>query len=121
MLTDSPTTVQSGSGHFQEVAFVFDNTNGIGYATNPFANKPESFKALAKTMSRAWANFFVSLDPNGSSGVEGLSWPAYDIRYGGGVGQGIVFDETKSYVEMDSWRAEGINWYIENALSVFGD
>ena len=72
-------------------------------------------------MSRAWANFFVSLDPNGAGNVGGVSWPEYDVKAGGGVGRGIVFDVDKNYVEMDSFRAEGINWFVKNALAVFGD
>jgi carboxylesterase type B len=57
-----------GSTHFQEVAFVFDNTQGMGYETvvavNPFANKPESYAQLAELMSSQWVNFFNNRDPN---------------------------------------------------------
>jgi carboxylesterase type B len=48
-----------GATHFQEVAFVFDNTRGEGYAQNPFANNTRVLTALAKTMSTAWVNFIT--------------------------------------------------------------
>ena len=58
----------TGSTHFQEVAFVFDNIHGLGYenavAVNPFADEPESFFRLAQKMSRMWASFVTKLDPN---------------------------------------------------------
>lgn len=69
-------------------------------------------------MSTAWINFFVGLDPNGE---EGSSWPVYDPAKGGGVGENLVWTKDGSHVEVDSWRAEGINWMIENALAVFGN
>lgn len=110
--------------HFQEVAFVFDNTLGTGYATNPFANTTAAFPALAKTMSTAWVNFVVGLDPNGAQGL-GISdvdaWPVYNASEGGGVGKNIVFDVNGSYTEWDNYRAEGIQWMIDNSLSLFGN
>lgn len=112
--------------HFQEVAFVFDNTLGVGYnfQPDPFANESAAFPALAKTMSTAWVNFFVSLDPNGENGlgIEGVAeWPVYNASLGGGVGQNIVWDVNGSYIEWDDYRAEGINWLIEGGLNVFGN
>lgn len=112
-----------GATHFQEVAFVFDNTRGDGYEKNPFANNTQPLTALAKTMSTAWVNFITSQDPNGPEGLglpDGETWPVYDASVGGGVGQNIVWSDKGSYVEMDSWRAEGINYFIDNSLAVFG-
>lgn len=133
----------SGATHFQEVspttyklchwymltvgqvAFVFLNVNGDGYPINPFGGNgtyPAKAKALAKEMSTAWINFFHGLDPNGDAGLDGgEEWPAYDTSVGGGAGQDFVFDLDADFVEMDDWRAEGINWMIENSLAVFGD
>lgn len=112
-----------GATHFQEVAFVFDNIRGDGYAANPFANNTQVLVALAKTMSTAWINFITGQDPNGHKGLGlpgGATWPAYNTTVGGGVGQNIVWTDKGSYVEMDSWRAEGINYLIQNSLPVFG-
>lgn len=69
-----------GSTHFQEVAFVFNNIDGEGYATNPFGNMTahdnEKFVNLSKLMSRSWVSFIVDGDPNlhGLEGV-GTTWP----------------------------------------------
>lgn len=110
--------------HFQEVAFVFDNTLGLGYAQNPFANESDAFPALAKTMSNAWVNFVVGLDPNGAKGlgIAGVdAWPVYNASEGGGVGKNIVFSINGSFTERDNYRAEGIEWMIENSLPLFGN
>jgi carboxylesterase type B len=115
-----------GATHFQEVAFVFDNTLGVGYASDqqPFAgNGTQALVALAKTMSTAWVNFITGQDPNGQKGLGlpgGAAWPVYNTTAGGGVGQNIVWSDKGSFVEVDSWRAEGINYFIENSLGVLG-
>lgn len=112
--------------HFQEVAFVFDNTLGVGYVASPdpFANTTAAFPALAKTMSSAWVNFVVGLDPNGAQGlgIPGVdAWPVYNATEGGGVGKNIVFDVNGSYTEWDNYRGEGIQWMIDNSLDLFGN
>lgn len=111
-----------GATHFQEVAFVFDNVRGDGYAVNPFANASAAYLALAKTMSNAWINFVVGGDPNGGGlGLPGgATWPVYNTSVGGGVGQNIVFSDHGSFVEMDCWRAEAIDWLIKNSQAVLG-
>jgi hypothetical protein len=35
-----------GATNFQEVAFVFNNIEGIGYAANPFRNQPQSIPSV---------------------------------------------------------------------------
>lgn len=114
-----------GSTHFQEVAFVFDNTNGYGYvldAINPFTGEPPTYTKLAKIMSRMWVSFVVNLDPN-KHGIAGVpKWPAYDINDGLGA-QDMVFDAnvtTLAYPERDTFRAEGIAFINEVAASQFG-
>lgn len=108
--------------HFQEVAFVFDNVNGDGYATNPFGgNQTAAFLALAKQMSDAWVHFFVNLDPNGA-GIAGVdTWPVYNVTEGGGVGKEVRFKVEESAVEWDAWRAEGMEWMRANSLALFGN
>jgi carboxylesterase type B len=121
-VTVNPLPAFIGATHFQEVAFVFYNLEGDGYAENPFANKPDSLKDLAKTINTAWINFFVHHDPNGAGGKleDGSAWPVYNATVGGGVGEEIYFGEAGSKVQMDSWRAAGMNWLIEQGLSAFG-
>jgi carboxylesterase type B len=110
-----------GSTHFHEVAFVFNNLNGYGYATNPFGGDDAEYiaqaTALSNTMNKAWINFFVGQDPNPGNATN-AAWPSYGVD--GGLGQNIVFDLESAHVERDDHREEGINWFIENALTVFG-
>ncbi|KAK3368482.1 Alpha/Beta hydrolase protein [Podospora didyma] len=113
------------AAHFQEVAFVFYNIDGIGYGHNPFENTPKAYKALAKTMSNTWVRFIVGMDPSvGESSrprdARPVQWPVYDAKSGGGVGKNIVWSADGVSYEWDSWRAEGINWMIQNSLSALG-
>ncbi|KAK2045936.1 carboxylesterase [Colletotrichum somersetense] len=112
-----------GSTHFSEVSFVFDNVNGLGYATNPFGGNDTAYTtkavAMAKTISTAWVNFFVSLDPNGAPGLG--EWPVYDTKNEAGVGSDLVFGIDGPFVETDDWRKEGMDWMIEHALDIFGN
>jgi carboxylesterase type B len=61
-----------GATHFQEVAFVFHNIEGVGYnnsvAVPPFEDKPESYVQASTLMSRSWVSFIVNGDPNYSGG-----------------------------------------------------
>ncbi|KAG7388900.1 hypothetical protein PHYBOEH_007663 [Phytophthora boehmeriae] len=99
-----------GATHFTEVAFVFYNLDGNGYnnsvATDPFLDKPESYKQLARLMTRMWASFIVHGTPN-ESGVTALKWPEYTPDNA----QNIVFDANVTefaYISPDTYRAEGI-------------
>jgi carboxylesterase type B len=115
-----------GSTHFMEVAFVFDNVNGVGYNTSvsvdPFAGEPPTFTKLASIMSGAWVSFVHDLDPNGNSSEvneEGVMWPRYTLD----EPQNIVFDVNVTglaYVEPDVYRAEAINYMAENFDTLWG-
>jgi carboxylesterase type B len=103
--------------HFQEVAFVFNNINGLGYAANPFQGKPPSYYTLSKLMSAMWASFIHDGNPNNHGQIGVPEWPAYENGPGGipvsgmgGYGQTFVFQAngTGSYVEDDTYRAQGI-------------
>lgn len=65
-----------GATHFQEVAFVFHNLQGLGYntsvAVDPFANEPSTFNRLATIMSRMWISFIVDGNPNTNNGTSPL-------------------------------------------------
>ncbi|QIW99505.1 hypothetical protein AMS68_005023 [Peltaster fructicola] len=112
-----------GVPHFQEVAFVFDNTNGYGYnaehsTINPFQDKPQSYSDLAFLMDASWVSFIYDLDPNSWTGRNGATpaWPAYSTA----TPQDIVWDANATalaYVESDTFRQEGIQWIIDHALA----
>ncbi|EPS94652.1 hypothetical protein FOMPIDRAFT_50199 [Fomitopsis schrenkii] len=110
--------VEYGVTHFQEVAFVFDNTGGYGYdvSPDPFAGVPESYFALAKLMSASWASFISDLNPNSFRQGSGAwtdtpLWPTYSVRNP----FDIVWDANVTglaWVEPDTFRKEGIDTII---------
>lgn len=104
-----------GVTHFQEVAFVFDNINGLGYAIDPFLDKPQSYFDLSKLMSCSWASFVHDLDPNSfrssraGQQIAGAAdpWPKYGTA---SAAQNIVWDaNVTSHAEPDTFRAAGID------------
>lgn len=108
---DWPTEVT----HFQEVAFVFNNLEGLGYAVNPFLNKSQSYTDLSDLMSKSWASFIHELDPNSWKEVNASvpDWPAYSVS----KPVDIVFDaNVTSFVEADTWRSEGMAIINQNNL-----
>jgi carboxylesterase type B len=111
-----------GVTHFQEVAWVFENTAGLGYDVSPFAGQPQSYFDLATLMRSNWASFINDLNPN--SWVESWSrkatpeWPKYTTR----SPKDIVFDAnvpalTKS--EADDWREKGMSLIIQNFANIY--
>ncbi|KAI1856345.1 uncharacterized protein JN550_013831 [Neoarthrinium moseri] len=106
-----------GATHFQEVAFVFDNTDGLGYATNPFEGKPETFKTLADLMSKMWVSFMHGADPNlgASETVQSVAWPRYTLD----APDNLVFDVNAtglSYVAEDNYRKENIAYLLDSVF-----
>ncbi|KAK6072615.1 carboxylesterase [Seiridium cupressi] len=111
-----------GVTHYQEVAWVFNNIDGAGYATNPFngslINRP-AYVEVSTLMSRMWASFATDLDPN-NHGLTGYpAWPKY-ILSDEGVGDNFVFDaNVTSYVERDDYRVPGIAFIGTNIKERF--
>lgn len=91
-----------GVKHFQNVAFSFQNISGL------LGPSPEydSHRQLARAIGQAYVHFVHDLDPNGPRGAEKLlpEWPVYDLRRPAN----IVLNATRSWVEADTWRKEGI-------------
>lgn len=113
-----------GVTHFQEVAFVFLNLEGVGYlpaAVPPFTNKSDSYRNLARFMNSNWISFVHDLDPNSWretyawDGPEEL-WPMYDLSNP----QDFVFDaNVTSYTESDTYRKWGIDLINANNKDVY--
>ncbi|TGJ81345.1 hypothetical protein E0Z10_g7412 [Xylaria hypoxylon] len=116
-------TIPSGQQwptHFHEVAFVFNNTEGLGYHLPlhplPFAGKPASYFRLASFISRSWVSFFVSHDPNtwrrrGQwDGVE-PEWPVYSLKQP----ENLVLEPSNVHIEPDTWRSEQIKLINDNS------
>lgn len=115
----------TGVTHFQEVAFVFDNTEGLGYGpqfgsgtVNPFEDEPKSFFDLAELMSKSWVSSVYDLDPNNFKGryESAEPWPQYSL----GKPQNLVWaanDTRLAYAEPDDYRKEGMKWIIDHQLA----
>ena len=105
-----------GATHFTEVAFVFNNVQGLGYTVNPFSNRSESYTQLSSLMSKSWASFVYDLDPNRWVGRDATvpAWPTYSVE----SPMNMVWEANiTSHTEPDTFRAEGIsilnaNWKL---------
>ncbi|KAM0705990.1 hypothetical protein Q7P35_007350 [Cladosporium inversicolor] len=106
-----------GVPHFQEVAFVFFNTEGLGYAQNDNPNplggpNRETYIRVSKQMTRMWVSFANYGDPNKNLGVESSHWPIYTLD----DPQNFVFEQNvTSHAESDLFRAEGMK-YINDMI-----
>lgn len=106
-----------GSTHFQEVAFVFNNIKGVGYAANPFENKPETFVELADLMSKMWVAFMHDLTPNSvKTAPSHVAWPEYSLL----EPLNIVFNANKtdlSYTAVDTVRKEEVAFLLDSVFA----
>ncbi|KAI1186456.1 alpha/beta-hydrolase [Nemania serpens] len=102
-----------GVKHFVNVAFSFQNISGL------LGPSPEydSHAQLARAIGRAYVAFVNHLDPNevGSDGetiTQGTlrlpRWPVYDLA----APANMVLNATRSWVEPDTWRKEGIAFML---------
>ncbi|KAK7408725.1 hypothetical protein QQX98_009082 [Neonectria punicea] len=102
-----------GATHFQEVAFVFNNVQGIGYAANPFEGKPRSYIKLADLMSKMWVAFIHDTNPNLRR--DAIAWPQYKPS----KPNNLVFDtdyRNLRYVAKDDYRKEGISYLLDSVF-----
>ena len=105
---DKPSAANpNGSGHGQEVSYVFGNL-GIGGRAQP----TDADRALSEQMQTYWTNFAKTLDPNGP----GLpQWPAFTpdrpqmMRFGVDPGPAQVanLDRLKVLDGYYDWRRDG--------------
>ncbi|KAH6880040.1 Alpha/Beta hydrolase protein [Thelonectria olida] len=107
-----------GATHFQEVAFVFDNTEGVGYSANPFEGKPATFIQLADLMSKMWVAFIHDTNPNLSSGPcsKGAVWPQYKLSQP----NNLVFDVNRTnlrYIAKDNVRTTEMSYLLSNVFA----
>ncbi|KAH7144124.1 Alpha/Beta hydrolase protein [Dactylonectria estremocensis] len=106
-----------GATHFQEIAFVFDNTQGAGYAVNPFENEPQTFVRLADLMSKLWVAFIHDSTPNlRTSSCNATAWPRYTLS----SPDNLVFDVNRTdlrYIAKDDYRSSGIT-YLQQGVFV---
>lgn len=69
--------------HFQEIPYMFNNINGVGWDRHPFPLEPDLRRKhydLANIMSRMWISFVVNQSPNFHQGQFIYCFSAADIR-----------------------------------------
>ena len=97
-------TEVEGVQHFDNVAFSFQNISGL------LGPSPEydSHVRLARTVGEAYVRFVYDLDPNTQSSASNSStlpqWPRYDLDRP----VNMVLNASRSYLEDDTYRKEGI-------------
>jgi hypothetical protein len=114
---------EQGATHFVEVAFAMLSLDGIGYPPvrlPPFQGKTESYRKLARLMCGDFVSFTATTDPNSWRSKTAIygepAWPPYEL----GDKFNFVYDaNVTSYVEADTWRAEGISLINAHNLDVY--
>lgn len=96
-------SVQTGSNHFSNVVFSFQNISG---ALGPY----ESYKNLSLGIGAAYAQFVATGDPNGGALPH---WPKYELA----APVNMVLNANGSFVEEDTWRKEGIAFINTHEVS----
>ncbi|KAI5923679.1 Alpha/Beta hydrolase protein [Camillea tinctor] len=105
LLPNSPAYL--GTGHFQEIAYVFYNIEGEGYESDqvPFKDATEGMLKLADLMSRMWISFVVDQDPNNHGISDIPEWPVYNNSLG--YASEFYFNTESPRAQLDNYRLEG--------------
>ncbi|KAE8140477.1 Alpha/Beta hydrolase protein [Aspergillus pseudotamarii] len=123
-----------GAAHFQEVAFVFRNSAGVGFTSPPlrsFDSQTERrLQDVSHQMTRMWLSFVGTLSPNNHQSrlLCCFSQPDYSLHvvpdfktqwpvYQKGWGANLVFRLASTTVEPDTWRS-GI---IQRLIAAFDE
>ncbi|KAJ7908643.1 alpha/beta-hydrolase [Mycena leptocephala] len=111
--------VEDFIGHFTEVAYVFNlqNNDTDFWITNHFTttylgpSAPIEDRFLGAYMSRSWASFIATGDPNNAneSVPSKIKWPKYSDGQ-----QHMVWQTQGSVTEKDNYRQAGIQFIIDN-------
>lgn len=81
--------------------------------SNPDTLGPRASDAsLAQHMTRSWISFVHDLDPNHTKLSNAPSWPKYKTK----KPRNMVFKASKSFVEEDTYRSEGIKLWTEQRI-----
>ncbi|CAK5271875.1 unnamed protein product [Mycena citricolor] len=111
--------VQDYVGHFVEVPYVFNLQNDETAfwkehgctATYLGPGAPTGDRSLGIAMSRAWASFIATGDPNEANVPGQTHWPPYSEG-----ARNLVWQTRGSVVENDNYREEGIQFIVENIV-----
>ncbi|KAF7352048.1 Carboxylic ester hydrolase [Mycena venus] len=111
--------VEDYIGHFVEVAYVFNSQNNDTdfwiknqfHATYLGAGAPIADRFLGVSMSRAWASFAATGDPNNANVSSKLHWPKYSEG-----GENMVWQTQGSVIEKDKFREEGMKFIMDKVF-----
>ncbi|KAJ5038600.1 Alpha/Beta hydrolase protein [Bipolaris maydis] len=104
-----------GVAHFQEIPFVFNNWQGVGWDVDPIPQGLEepSYRRLAETMSRMWISFAVTHSPNNHKLPYIKSkWPAYAKQ----DPHNFVFTADGVSTQADTYRNEAQKVFLKLQL-----
>ncbi|KAJ7639985.1 alpha/beta-hydrolase [Mycena polygramma] len=109
--------VEDYVGHFTELAYAFNTQNNgsdfwiTNHATATYLgpSAPTADRALGVYMSRSWASFAATGDPNNANVTTKITWP----KYSDGA-QNIVWQTQGSVIEVDTFRRDGMQFMIDN-------
>ncbi|CAK5270089.1 unnamed protein product [Mycena citricolor] len=112
-------SVEDFVGHFVEVAYSFNSQNNdtAFWVQNHFTatylgpGAPVADRFLGFYMSRSWAAFIATGDPNNAKVTSKIAWPKYSEG-----GQQLVWQTQGSALEKDNFRAEAMDYIIDNVL-----
>nr|GAT60463.1 predicted protein [Mycena chlorophos] len=112
-------SVEDFIGHFTEVGYAFNTQNNDTdfWITNHFTatylgpTAPIEDRFLGVYMSRSWAAFAATGDPNNANVTTKLKWPKYSEG-----AENIVWQTQGSMIEKDDYRQEGMQYIIDNVI-----
>ncbi|KAJ7484260.1 alpha/beta-hydrolase [Mycena latifolia] len=112
-------SVEDFIGHFIEVSYVFNlqNDDTEFWLTNHFTatylgpSAPIADRFLGVYMSRSWASFIATGDPNNANVPSKVHWPKYSDAQ-----QNIVWQTQGSITEKDNFREAGMKFIMDNVF-----
>ncbi|KAJ7093473.1 alpha/beta-hydrolase [Mycena belliarum] len=112
-------SVEDFIGHFIEVAYVFNlqNNDTDFWLTNHFTatylgpSAPIADRFLGVHMSRSWASFIATGDPNNANVPSKVHWPKYSEGH-----RNMVWQTQGSTTEKDNFRAAGMKFIMDNVF-----
>ncbi|KAE9395826.1 alpha/beta-hydrolase [Gymnopus androsaceus JB14] len=115
-------SVEDYIGHFTEVSYVFNlqNNDTEFWINNHFTatylgpTAPIEDRFLGVYLSRSWAAFAATGDPNNANVTTKLQWPKYSDSP-----SDMVWRSQGSTIELDNYREEGISYIINNFFLSF--
>ncbi|KAJ7446317.1 alpha/beta-hydrolase [Mycena latifolia] len=112
-------SIQDFVGHFLEVAYVFNTQNNdtdfwqVNHMAATFLGPgaPIGDRFLGVYMSRAWASFAATGDPNNANVTSKIYWPKYSEG-----GENMVWQTQGPVLEKDTFRQKEMQFIMDNVF-----